>query len=190
MRFKSILLWSVVSVLFLASCGKKEEEEAYDPEKSYFSIKQFVADQYELRKGQPYTFTKYTTVNGKTDSALVPYDEVDWNTVFKLFCATDISDNKYFGQYDYNHFDDNTLETSVMTYTAKDPDLFVQKFNVNYDNTTGRIGMVYVETADNGRFHSKEQKLAYYVSDKIVIMETEKSFMSDPKEVVITYKFP
>ncbi|RQO31260.1 hypothetical protein DBR32_04635 [Taibaiella sp. KBW10] len=190
MRFKSILCLSAFLLLLLASCKKKTEEAAYDPEKSYFSIKQFIADQYDLKKGQPFVFRKYTTVNGKTDSAFVPYDEVDWNTIFKLFCATDISDNKYFDQYDFNNFDDNTLETSIMTYTAKSPDMFVQKFNVNYDNITGKIGMVYAETADNGRFHSKQQKLAYYVNEKIVIMETEKSLMSDQKEVMITYQFP
>lgn len=188
MSYRNILLFGTLCCLAFGAC-KKEEEAPFDPEKSYFSVKQFVADQYELHKGQPHMFIKLTTVNGKKDSALVAYDAIDWSAVFKLFCDADISDNKFFERYDFNNFDDNTLQSSVLSYTAKEPDLFVQRFNVNYDNMTGKIHMIYIETADNGRFHSKEQKLSYYVRDKIVIQETEKSFLSDPKEVMVTYKF-
>ncbi len=187
MSYKYLLLLCSFASLTFSAC--KKEEEPYDPDKSYFSVKQFVADQYELYKGQPYMFEKTTIVNGKKDSSLVGYDKVDWNTVFKIFCDADISDNKFFERYDFNQFDDNILEASVLTYTAKEPDLFVKKFTINYDNVSRKISMIYIETADNGRFHAKEQKLSYYVKDKIVIQESEKSFLSDPKEVVITYKF-
>lgn len=191
MRIQKHLVWclGLAVAMIMVSCGKKQDTD-YDPDTSYWSINQFIIDQYNLKMGEPIALTKVVTLNGKVDTTYIAIDQVDWATVFKVFGATDISHTKYYKLYDYGHFDDNLMEMSTMTYTAKDPDLYVQRLDVNYDNESRKISMVYIETNEDDLMHQKQQKLSYYVGDKIIIQESEKSKFSKDKELTVVYKFP
>lgn len=171
------------------SCGAQSRND-YDPDTSYWSINQFIIDQYNLLVGEPIALTKIVTLNEQVDTTYIPLDEVDWATIFKVFGATDISDPKYYNLYNYSHFDDNFLEMSTMSYTAKDPGLYVQRLDINYDNETRKISLIYIETSENNMMHDKQQKLSYYVRDKIIIQESERSKFSKDKELNVVYKFP
>lgn len=191
MKALKYLVWSLGMLLAvtLFSCGKQQHND-YDPDTSYWSINQFIIDQYNLVVGQPLALTKVVTLNSKVDTSWVAIDDVDWATIFKVFGAADISDPKYYNLYNYSHFDDNSLEMSTMTYTAKDPDLYVQRLDVNYDNESGKISLVYIETNEDNWMHEKQQKLSYYVGKKIIIQESEKSKFSKDKELTVLYQFP
>lgn len=170
------------------SCNKETPEE-YNPDTSYWSVKQFIMDQYSLRVGTPSGVKKTVTLNGKTDSSYLKFAEVDWATIFKIFGEADISNPKFYGKYKFDNFDDNFIEMSTMTYSALDPKLFVRRLDVNYDNISGEISLVYIETNKKSWFTSKQQKLSYYVGKKIVIQESEQSTFSKPKELVVEFSF-
>ncbi len=189
MRIKKYFSLVVFSLLLLLSCGE-QQNAGYDPDTSYWSINQFIIDQYNLVLGEPIALTKVVTLNGNVDTSYIPIDKVDWATVFKVFGTTDISDSKYYNLYNYSHFDDNSMEMSTMSYAAKDPDLYVQRLDVNYDNETRKISSVYIETNVSNWMHEKQQKLSYYVGDKIIIHETESSKFSKDKDLTVLYKFP
>lgn len=178
-----------LSLIILMACGKDNRND-YDPDTSYWSINQFIIDQYNLLVGEPIALTKVVTLNERTDTTYIALDNVDWATIFKVFGATDISDPKYYNLYNYSHFDDNFLEMSTMSYTAKDPELYVRRLDINYDNETRKISLIYIETSENNMMHDKQQKLSYYVRDKIVIQESERSKFSEDKELTVIYKFP
>jgi hypothetical protein len=78
---------------------------------------------------------------------------------------------------------------STITYTAKDPNLFVQRLDINYDNISGKIDVVYAETNDDGLLRQKQQKLSYYVGKKVIVQETEKGVFSKEKNLIVTYEF-
>ncbi|HRP88925.1 MAG TPA: hypothetical protein PKX92_02685 [Edaphocola sp.] len=183
------IIIGIFLTVFCFSCKEKVAVD-YDPDTSYWSVNQFIIDQYNLKVGEPIAITKVVAINGKTDTTYLPIDEIDWAAVFKLFSKADISNPKYYDKYSYSNFDDNFLELSTITYQAKDPKLFVQREDVNYDNFSRKVKSIYIETYEKNWFLSKQQKLSYYVNDKIVIFEHEKGRFSKPKEIMITYIFP
>ena len=173
---------------FAACKQKKVSENPAENEEvpRYFSIKQFIEDQFDLKKGQPYTFRKVVAENGRSDTTMEPYDKVDWKYVFATFAASDISQPETFGKYDFTNVDDNTLESSMLIYTAKNPKEFTQKMNVGYDNLNGKIGSIYIET----KTKEKEQKLSYFVNEKIIISEYTAPDGKQVHEKTTTYLFP
>ncbi|HTO16845.1 MAG TPA: hypothetical protein VLZ83_13835 [Edaphocola sp.] len=185
---KHLIIIFLLSVLCF-SCKEKPKVE-YDPDTSYWSVNQFIIDQYNLKVGDPVAITKVVEIDGKTDTTYHPLEEIDWATIFKIFGKADISNPKFYDKYTYNNFDDNFLELSTMTYNAKDPKLFVQREDINYDNISRAIKFIYIETNENSWFFSKQQKLSYYVNDKIIIQETEKAKFSKEKNLMITYILP
>lgn len=183
------LLLLVFCLFSLSACKQKDvakSEEETEEELRYFSIKQFIEDQFDLKKGQPYTFRKVVVQNGRSDTTLIPYDKVNWKEVFATFAATDISDPETFGDYDFTNVDDNTLESSMLIYTAKNPKDFTQKLNVGYDNLTGKIGSIYIETKTD----EKDQRLTYFVNEKIIISEYTSPEKGVINEKTTMYLFP
>ncbi|MBL7706131.1 MAG: hypothetical protein JNM21_11360 [Taibaiella sp.] len=188
MNFSTYFTSFIIGMLLLAACNPKPDKE-YDPDTSYWSMNQFLIDQYNVRKLDPVVIKKTVDLNGKIDSAFIPIADIDWATVYKVFGAADISNPSFYNQYEYKNFDDNFLEMSTMTYTAKDPNLFVQRLDINYDNISGKIDVVYAETNDDGLLRQKQQKLSYYVGKKVIVQETEKGIFSKEKNLTVTYEF-
>lgn len=188
MNFSTYFTSLLIGLLLLTACSAKQDKE-YDPDTSYWSMNQFLIDQYNIRKLDAIVIKKTINLNGKVDSSFIPIGDIDWATVYKVFGAADISSPSFYNQYEYKNFDDNFLEMSTLSYTAKDPKLFVQREDVNYDNISGKIDMVYVETNDDGLFRQKQQKLSYYVGKKVIVQEVEKGTFSKEKNLTVTYEF-
>jgi hypothetical protein len=188
MRLIYSFLGIVSLIIGIAACTSTPKDD-YDPNTSYWSVNQFIIDQYRIRVGDSLAVTKTVYLNGKSDTTYIRFDEVDWTTIFKVFGAADISHPKFYNRYTFDHFEDNFLKNGSLVYTAKDQDLFVQKLNVSYDTYTQGVQFVYIETLKDDWLRSKEQKLSYYVGKKIVIQEEEKSFFGGDKELIVTYEF-
>ncbi|SRR5690606_31757593 len=188
MYSNKILGMMVAWLLLLCSCGSKNNGQ--QELESLWSINEFIIDQHNQKVGEPIVLTKIVTLNGKTDTTYEALDQVDWATVFKIFGATDISHPKYASQYTVSNFDDNFLEMSSLIYTAKDPNLFVQRVDINYDNETMKISSIYISTNKDNWLKQKQQQLIYDVNKKILINENESSRWGKDKELTIEYKFP
>lgn len=181
---KNYLLFTLL--LLTVSCKKKEtNNEPNTANGNYFSIMQFAQDQFHLLWGQPYTFQKIVTLNGKSDSTFEKATDVDWATVLKPFFESDISDKKYLDQYNFTMFEDNTTETRNFFYEAKNKKLLTQKLQVTADLYNNKISAIYIETEKNG----KVQKLYYAPKKLIQIQEFETAFLGKDKNLKVEYYF-
>jgi hypothetical protein len=167
------------------SCKKKEAKTPPTTNGTYFSIVQFARDQFTSFWGQPYSFRKVVTLNGKTDSTFASVNNMDWNAVLKPFFSSDISDKKYLDQYNFSMFQDDATETRNFYYEAKNQKLFTRKLHIMADMFTDKITSIYIETEKNG----KVQKLFYAPLKLIQIQEYESSFLGENKDLKVEYYF-
>lgn len=176
-----------LALLLFFSCKKKEAtpEVSTTFNGTYFSIKQFGEDQLHLLWGQPYTFHKIVSLNGKTDSSFTTAMDMDWASIIKPFFESDISDKKYLGQYNFSMFEDNLTDTRNFFYEAKDKKLLTQKLQITADAYNNKITSIYIETIKNG----KVQKLLYEPKKLIQIQEYESSFLGKDKNLKVEYYF-
>lgn len=156
---------------------------------TYFSVNLFYRDQWDMYHEEPLVLQKYSVLNGKQDSAIVPMNDIDWGAIFKIFSATDISNKKFLGQYDFSMFDNDMAASKVFYYQAKDPKLFTQVLQINIDPFNNHIRSIYIETAKHSFWNDKTQKLYYAPLKTLQIQETEKPLMGEKKDLKITYKF-
>lgn len=182
---------SVILMLFLFSCkpGSTVKNDLDKNGGTYFSIKQFIADQWSLYHGQPFGLQKTVYVNGKTDTTLVSAYDVDWAAIFKVFFESDISDKKFLGKYSFSSFPDNATQTNNFFYEAKDDNLYTRKLQISADNISNRVRSVYIETQKKGRWSGRTQKLFYQPIKVISIQEYEKAGPGTVKELRIEYRF-
>jgi len=188
--FQKTVLFTVICIaIFSCSPKKAEVKPAGNPEATYFSIAQFTVDQWNTYHGQPYGIEKTTYIDGKTDSTLLDAYSMDWAAVFKVFFATDISDPKFLGKYDFTMFEDNATSTRNFYYEAKDKELFTRKFQISADQFTDKVRSIYIETEKKTRWSTVTQKLLYMPLKVISIQEFEWSTGGEPKEMRVEYRF-
>jgi len=187
------------SVIFLAallaafaSCKKKKVATNTDiPQGNYFSINQFMLDEWNTYAGEPFMIKKTTKDGDKVDSSLTNSDVINWGPLLQIFRLTDISDKKFLGQYKFSQFDDKVDETHNFFYEADEAneDLFTRKLLITIDAYTAKIKGIYIETEKKDLFDDCVQKL-YYAPLKTVQIQTEdKPLMGSKTYVVETYDF-
>jgi hypothetical protein len=192
MSLKHPLLIILLATLY--ACGSKGKKEAAalppaDPnELMYFSMTDFVKDQWEIFKLQPYTFFKFVTKDGKTDSSMVSAYEMDLGEIMLAFVRTDIGRKEFLNKYNFSVVDEGASFTRTYYYEALEDDLYTRTLQVTTDPTNNRIKAVFVEAVDTKSSPRKSVKL-YYAPHK-VIQETTKSTMGSAKEVKTEYRFP
>ncbi|MBS1772393.1 MAG: hypothetical protein JST82_06010 [Bacteroidetes bacterium] len=186
MKLSGILI--VISFLCI-SCKQKQEQQQPKDDGAYFSIKQYIADQWKTYSGQPFGIIKYVNVNGKSDSVITNAYEVKWGDVFKIFFDTDISDPKFEGQYSFSNFSDDATQTSNYYYEAKSNALFTQKLQISADAYSGKIKSIYIETLKKNQWGGRTQRLFYIPVKTISIQEFESGRASDKKDLRVEYRF-
>jgi hypothetical protein len=189
--FAGILLYSLT---LLPACRKKNAEKNskvfIDSSKgTYFSIRQFTADQMKTYHGYPFSFIKTTTINGTTDSSIENMNTMDWGFIFKTFFAADIGEYRFLGKYRFTLFEDDATATRNFLYEAKDDSLYTQKLQISADQLNNKIRSIYIETAKHAGFTDEEGKLYYNPEKKIQIQHYEKSSMGKAQSSVIEYRF-
>ena len=156
---------------------------------TYFSIKQFIQDQWSLYHGQPFGLRKIVYLNGRVDSTMVSAYDLDWAPIFRVFIESDISDRKFLGKYDFSSFPDDATETNNFFYEAKDDKLYTRKLQISADNVSSKVRSIYIETQKKGKWSSRTQKLFYMPVKIISIQEYEKSGPGTARELRIEYRF-
>lgn len=198
MFFKYLLLLLFVSSLF--SCKEKQKSDSANVEKqqeikqheeteTYFSISDYFADQWEYRRGDPYTLLKLIYSNGKPDSSYVVLDSALWFRLCAPFNAADISAPHFLGKYNFDMFDDQAMEMTYLHYEAKSPDLLMQKMHIGADMYNNKIKTVYMETKLSRPGYIIMQKLQYIPDRSFQIQEYEKPAGYPEKETRTEYLF-
>lgn len=184
---KRILAVLLVSALIVSCASKPKEPQVEDSNGTYFSIGQFIQDQFATYKGQPFTFEKIVTMNGKTDSTLTNVDKMDWGAILQPFFESDISDKKYLGQYNFSQFEENITATLNYYYEAKNNKLFTRKLQISVDDMSHKVKSIYIETEKNSQWSHTMHKLFYVPLKVISIQEIDHS--RPAKELHIEYRF-
>jgi hypothetical protein len=200
MRLRLLLL--CICGLSLFACKEKQKSSSAeekttpvvpvkveDTSERYFSIRDYFDDQWNTRRGSPYTLLKIYNVNGKSDSAFVPLDSALWFSMRAPFDAADISDKKFLGLYKFDSFDDETTETTHLYYESVSPDLYLQKMDISADIFTNRVKSVYMETKsvkDGRRINQKLQ----YIPDRIFQVQEYVKIEDQPgKNTKLEYRY-
>lgn len=183
----SAVLSVIVFCITAASCQKKTEPIAQSAAGgTYFSIKQFMADQFDTHRSQPFVFMKIVSDGEQTDSTYVAADTMAWTPVIDAFAAADISDSALVGQYKYSEFDEGLTGQHMFLYEAADPDLKTRQLMIGADPFTGKILSVYTEVQQpNG----KTEKL-YYAPLKLIQIQTFTGRGSKARNLRVEYHFP
>lgn len=160
-----------------------------DTSQSYFSIRDYLNEQWNLKKENPYTLLKVVVVDGKKDSSFVPFDSATWFTMTAPFYAADISDKKYLGWYRFDNFRDEEAEEVHLHYEAISPDSTMQKMDIAANQYSGMVNLVYMETRQKSNDVSISRKMQYRRDDIIQIIEFEKAAGKPAVNRRIEYKF-
>lgn len=176
----------------IASCTRKEaKEEEKTPVNggTYFSIKQFAADQWYNYYGQPYGVIKIAFHNNIPDTTITNSFAMDWGMVLKTFFETDISDRKYLGHYDFSTFNEEITNTRNYYYEAKDANLFTRKLQIMFSAANGRVHTIYIETAKKTGNGTRIQRLMYMPLKLITIQEFDQANPDADNNVRLEYRF-
>lgn len=178
-------------LILLAACQQKEAPMTVNKSNTstYFSVIDFTKDQWSTFRGQPYVIHQYSTVNGRTDSAILSALTMKWSSIFKAFFASDIGDPKFLNQYDFSMFEEPTTAARTFTYTAKNPELFTQKLQILADYYNNKIRSIYIETQKQDFWSTTTQKLYYSPVRVIQIQEHKDPLIGSQKDRVLEYKF-
>lgn len=189
---RHIVLVFMALCLTISSCSLQKKDEANTPnadQGTYFSIRDYARDQWNIYKGQPLGVLKTVNVNGTVDSVLQSAMNMDLGYILSVFVASDISDPKFLGKYKFSKFSDATTSTINFYYEATDPDLFTRKLHIMADNVTFVVTSIYIETQKKSSLNTVNQKLFYQPAELISIQEYETSKVGETKKMIIDYKF-
>jgi hypothetical protein len=189
LKSRSLILLLFPLLVGVTACKKKTPAKPDSSQGTYFSIVQFTSDQWKTYSGQPYVLQKTVTLNGQTDTVFLSAYKVNWGEIFKIFFETDISDPKYLDRYDFNMFEENTTQSRIFSYTARDPELFTQKLEITADVFNNKIRNIYIETHKSTFWSQQTKKLFYSPVRVIQIQEHTSPLIGSDKELVIEYKF-
>jgi hypothetical protein len=189
-RNLSILVIAITSIQY-ASCKKAETKDDYaDVKGNYFSINQFILDEWNNYQGMPFVIIKTIRVDkGRTDSSYTNSDTINWAPIFYTFSATDISDRKNLGLYNFNQFDDDQDETHNFFYMAKEADQFTQKLLITINQINLKVKGIYIETFKKTVWSEVTQKLYYKPLQEIQIQTDTKQLFGDRKHTVQQWEF-
>jgi hypothetical protein len=181
-----LLLFITVSFI---SCKRSPKPSIDKQADTYFSVKQFVDDQWKTFHGQPFGMIQIVSIDGKQDTILTNAYAVDWAAIIRPFFESDISNKKFLGQYTFSSFPEESTESINLYYEANNPKLFTRKLIIIIDDVNAKIKSIYVETEKRTRWNTTTQKLFYIPVKLISIQEFERSTPGPTKEVRVAYRF-
>lgn len=178
---------AAVCCLLLSSCKENGPDLFANVKGTYFSINQFILDEWTNHANDMVSFQKCVKLNGKTDTSFTNVEKMDWNAILTPFIETDISDRKYLGRYTFTEFDNDFDHTHNYMYVAVNKELFTQKLLISIDMTTNKVKGVYLETQKKSFWNSGIQKLYYAPFKTIQIQQYDKPLIGSKKELVVQY---
>ncbi len=141
-----------ITIIFLQACANNTavEKQAAATTEVADTVKFFPVTAY--LKGQLYDITqrgitpiKYTTINNKTDSVLVKFEQL--NSLLAEFLQPEIDSSSLTSLYTETKFFDQSVNAVTFTYDAKPvlPDSAVLRhWDVYVDPETGKVKRIYL----------------------------------------------
>lgn len=170
------------------SCKERTQLDLLTEEKgNYFSIKQYILDEWTTHAGEPLVFKKTVKTDGKVDSSMTNVERMNWPEILEPFIAADIGDRKFLNKYTFSQFDDEMDNTRNFMYVANTEDLFVQKFLITMDISSNKVRGIYIETYRKILWSSTSQKLFYTPARTIQVQEYKKPLIGSKKETITQY---
>lgn len=139
--------------------------------------------------GQPQSLYKISKLNGAVDTTVTNFLQMDWTPIFNVIKATDISDKKFIGLYNFNMYDDDVTATRGLIYTAKDPNVLTRTLQISTDPSNNRITSIYIETAKHDFWGSTTQKILYIPMRIIQIQEAQDHLVGKARNLRVEYRF-
>jgi len=196
MARKPLLTWigGIVGVFCCLSCNPEPQtapssQENPGEEMGYFSINQYIEDQWAIYKGQAFPITQYTYLNGQEDSSYTHALDLPWGDILRPFIESDISDPQWVGQYAFSSFYDDITQTQSYYYEAEDPELFTRRLQIMVDPFSQKIQSLFIETHKNSFWTSRNRKLLYIPLQLIRIQDREDHFVGPSKDFRVEYRF-
>jgi hypothetical protein len=181
-----------VLLLMLSSCQRYgTSKELVNDGNTYFSIKQYALDQVQMFGGVPHSLYRIVHLDGKVDSTITNFINMDWASIFQIFGASDISPKKFIGQYDFASYDDDATSSRGLIYTAKReyPNLLTRTLQINADPSNNKITSIYIETAKSDFWGSTRQRLLYVPLRVIQIQEEQHGLLGKARKLRVDYRF-
>ncbi|MEZ5015825.1 MAG: hypothetical protein R2800_02155 [Flavipsychrobacter sp.] len=180
-----------IPLFIFSACIDVQQKQPKNNKKSagYFSIKDYIKDQWNTYRGQPFGIIKVVSMNDKVDTVYTNAFDIELGKLMDIFIETDISDAKYLGQYEFSNFGDYPTMSVNYFYEAKSPDLYTRRLQISADDLTKVVKSIYIETEKQTRLNVIQQKLTYQPTKRISIYELENSKVGPQKEVKIDYIF-
>jgi hypothetical protein len=192
MRNKFLLVIVTFWVSFI-SCKDAQTNTASDENtihiENYFSIKQFMDDQWELYKDDVYVLMRTIQYKNQSDTAYVDLDEKNFKDIRAYFDPIDISSKTFLNLYHVEEIYDSSQEMYIINYLANNDELLLQKLSLVIHDETLKIMSIYAETQSKNIFKTKTSKLNYNPKTSIVIQENEKPLIGDAKHTITHYFF-
>ena len=113
-------------VIGLFACKSKKDKE---PEAGSFPVLSFIQSQVKKVDTSLYSIIKITTVDGRSDTSYIRREDFRKEAA-DFLSLPDISEKGLKKKYSESQTYDQLLEKAVLLYTAKDPDLEVQREQV------------------------------------------------------------
>ncbi len=170
-----ILSLFLLSFLFW-SCSSTKDEPT--PKQIYFFDLAGYFHQQAALLGQK-KVTKTVAKNEITETKDIQIR--NWEQEFSLFIEADINKSAWRDSY----LKDSTA--TLLTYTAKDPDLRVKKISINFSNQYPE--KIVVETQSKNLLYHTTEKLIYIPDSVYQITKHQKVFMLGLNNYEITGKF-
>lgn len=172
-----------------APAGPVTRLKVDDTTQTYFSVKEYLDQQWNLKKDNPYTLLKIVVENGKRDSSFVPFDSTNWFTILQPFYIADIGDKKYLGWYRFDSYKDDDAEEVHIRYEAIAPDTIMRKMDVAANPFSGTVNLVYMETRHQTGQGIISRKMTYKRDDFIQIIESDKKEGKPASDRILEYRF-
>ena len=185
----TIGIFYILIIILFSSCKEETAEERIAKLGiTYFSVNQYIYDQWTNYKDVPFTILKTENINGKIDSSYTNSEKLDWVPIIKIFFETDIGDVEMLGHYKFSQYEDKEDKTVNFYYEANESYLFTRKLLISADPFTSHIKAIYIETQNHSMiFGDTKQKLYYAPLKTIQIQKYEKPLFSDKKSTITQY---
>ncbi|MBS1585933.1 MAG: hypothetical protein JSS82_10370 [Bacteroidetes bacterium] len=192
MTYLRTVVLPLTAVLLFATCKPRPKPAPAinaGEKGTYFSIKQYIKDQWNTYLGQPFGIIKVTTRQGKADSLLKNAYNLEWGDILNKFCATDIGNPEYLGHYRFDMFLDESTDTRNFYYEAIDDTLFTRKLQISAMQENNKIRSIYIETERKTGTKDIVQKLYYSPLRVIQIQEFDALATGDKNASRVEYFF-
>lgn len=183
---KKACCFIALAIIVISSCknksgssGKQNEDTA---KKEYYPISSFIQSQVKNIDSLPLAVIKYTTVDTKTDTAVI--DKRDFAAIAGYFTSPDITSTGIKAQIEETSFIDASIGTIALTYTANNDTIALRKADVLLNQDNSRVRTIYIEKKETIADGNTIKKMLW-TADRNMQVTSIKQINGSPEKVTV-----